>query len=111
MDLWVFCGSKNFSGAYFVGPKFFLMGILWVLIVFSWVVRGSKFFLVGISWVQNLSRGYLLGPNFFSCEYFAGQTFFLEVYFVIQRFSVAGCMSKSDKNRNTEIHFKPRFLF
>ena len=100
--LWVFRGSRSFSRGYFVGLKFFLVGISWVQNfcrgyswvrnffswVFSWVrnflvhIRGSEiFFLVSISWVQ---------------------FFFLVVDFVIQRFSVAGCISKSVINRNTK---------
>ena len=72
----------------FMGPKFFLVGISWVLNFFSWVFHGSeifprgcfvgpKFFLVGISRVQNFfsrifcgskifSRGYFVGPKVFS---------------------------------------------
>ena len=54
---------------YFVGPNYFLVGISWVQIIFSWVFRGSKmfpcryfegpkFFLVGISWARNFFRGF-----------------------------------------------------
>ena len=39
---------------YFLGPKFFLVGISWIL-----------FFLVGTSLVQNFSRGYFVGPKVF----------------------------------------------
>ena len=39
---WVYCGSQIFSRRYFVGPKFFLMGILWVQDFFSRKVCGSK---------------------------------------------------------------------
>ena len=39
---------------YFIGPKFFLVGIAWVSI-----------FSCGIWWVPNFSRGYFVGPNFF----------------------------------------------
>ena len=56
-------GSENFSCGYFVGLKYFLVGISWVQYFFSWVLRGSKnfsrryfvgqrFSLVGSSWVQ-----------------------------------------------------------
>ena len=37
-------GSKIHSRGYFVGPKFFLVGILWVRIFFVWVFRGFKIF-------------------------------------------------------------------
>ena len=64
-------------GGCFVGPKFFLVGILWVQSSFSWVFResrifsrgyfvGLKFFLAGILWVLNFSRGYSWVWNFFS---------------------------------------------
>ena len=47
-----------------VGPKIFLVGILWVQNIFSWVFCvsqifsrgcfvGPKFFLMGISWAQD----------------------------------------------------------
>ena len=35
-------GSEHFSREYFVGLKFFLVGISWVSNFFSWVFRGSK---------------------------------------------------------------------
>ena len=109
---------QNFSRGYFVGLKVFLVGISWVWNFFSRVFRGSKIFLVGPKFFlvsifvgPKFSRGYFVGPKFFSSEYFVGPIFFLVVDFVIQRFSVAGCISKSDKNKNTKIHLKPRFLF
>ena len=115
---WVFRGFKIFSCGYFVGLKVFLVSISWVWNFFSRVFRGSKIFLVGPKFFlvsifvgPKFSRGYFVGPKFFSSEYFVGPIFFLVVDFVIQRFSVAGCISKSDKNRNTKIHLKPRFLF
>ena len=60
----------------FVGPKFFLVGILWVQNFFSWIFCGSKifsrgyfvgpkFFLGGITWIQLYSRGYIVGPKIF----------------------------------------------
>ena len=104
------CGSRGFSAivpssvclapkcflGYFVGPKYFLVGISWVQNIFSgvfrvlWVFRvskvfsrgyfvGPKFFRVGISWVQNFSREYLMGPKFF----LVGSKFFLVGNFVI----------------------------
>ena len=65
----MFRGSKIFARRYFMGPKFFLVGVLSVPNFFSLVFRGpkiicrayfvcSKFFLVGISWVQNFFRGF-----------------------------------------------------
>ena len=50
----------------FVGLTFFLVGISWVPNFFSWVFLGSNI----------LSRGYFLGPNFFSLV-FHGSKFFL----------------------------------
>ena len=52
---WAFCGSKIFSQGYFMGPKFFLMGISQDQNFFSWVSSGSKAF----------SHGYFMGPKFF----------------------------------------------
>ena len=71
----------------FMGPKYFLLVILWVRNFFPWVFRGSKIFsrgyfvdlklfFVGISWVpiffsrvfprsQTFSRGYFVGLKFF----------------------------------------------
>ena len=37
---------------YFVGSKYYLVGITWVHNFSSWVLRGSKMFPVGISWFQ-----------------------------------------------------------
>ena len=83
---WVFVGLKfffvgtrgpKFLSWLFVGPKFFLVGILWVQI----------FFLLGISCVLNIFSCVIRGSNFL----------FLVVDFVIQRFSVAGCMSRVTK--------------
>ena len=52
---WVFREFKIFSRGYFMGPKFFLVGIFWVQIFFLWVFRGFK----------NFSRGYFLGSKIF----------------------------------------------
>ena len=57
-----FCGSHATVGLVpwcnhtFVGPKFSLVGILWVRNFSSVYFVGPKFSLVGISWVQNFSR-------------------------------------------------------
>ena len=69
--LWVSCHHaimtswvQNFSYGYFMGLKYFLVGISWVSNFFSWVFRGSKIFscgyfvgskfcLVGILWVKD----------------------------------------------------------
>ena len=48
--------SVIFSRGYFVGLKFFLMGISWVPHFFSWIFGGSEIF----------CRAYFVGPNFFS---------------------------------------------
>ena len=44
---------SSFRG-YFLGPKFFLVGISWVQNIFSWAFHRFKTF----------SRGYLVGPKF-----------------------------------------------
>ena len=73
---WVFCGLKFFSHGYFVGPKFFSQ--VFRAETFSrGCFMGPKCFLVGISWVQ----------------------FFFVPNFVIQRFSVVGCMRKSHRKQ------------
>ena len=51
--------SKNCSGGYLVGPKYFLMGIGSVFF-FSWVFRASSFFLEGILWVKIFPRSTIL---------------------------------------------------
>ena len=99
---WVMChrgsrGSEIFFREYFVGQFFFLwvfcgsnyffVGILLVQNFLSWVFRGFKIFLVGTLWVQ----------KFFS--YFLGIIFFSQANFVIQRFSVVGCVRKSDRKQ------------
>ena len=66
-----------FSRENFVGPKHFLICISWVY-----------FFLEGISCVQ----------NFFSWV-LRVVVFFLVGNIVIQRFSVVGCMKKSDRKQ------------
>ena len=101
---------QSFSRGYFLGPKFFLVDISWVQIFFrryfvgpkffSWVFVSPKFFLVSISRGQIFFSCAFFGLEIFSCVYLVGLIFFLEIDFVIQRFSVAGCMSKSNKNRN-----------
>ena len=48
-------GSEIFSCAYFVSPKLFVVGTLWVKNFFSWVVRGPKSFYCG----------YFVGPKDF----------------------------------------------
>ena len=111
------CESKIFYRGYFLGVAFFLAGFSWVQIILagirgskilfrgyfvgqkssSWLFVGPEIFLVGTLWIQNFLRGYLVGP--------------ISFLFKIQRFSIAGCMSKSDKNGNTKILVKPRILF
>ena len=95
-------------------------GISWVWNFFLWVLCGSKLFLVGIRASEIFSRGFFVRPNFFRrytwSEFFLVgiswvQLFFLVIDFVIQRFSVAGCISKSDKNRNAKMYLNPRILF
>ena len=60
---------------YFVDPKYFLVGISWVQCFLSWVFRRFKIF---------------------SRECFVGQMFLLVTNFMIQRFSIFGCMKRSD---------------
>lgn len=48
-------GSKVLSRWYFVGPRFFLLGISWAWNICYWLLYGSK----------NFSCGYFIGPNFF----------------------------------------------
>ena len=91
---WVYCHyafegiawvQDFFSRGYFVGLKFFLVSISWVLNFFPWIfrgfkvfswalvgpkffllgVRGSKIFLVSIRGSEVFSREYFLGPIFF----------------------------------------------
>ena len=68
--------SENFPRGYFVGPKYFPVGILWVSNFCRGYFVGLKFFPVGISWVRNFfswvfrwskifSRGYFVGPKCF----------------------------------------------
>ena len=98
---WIFCGSEIFSCEYFVDPKFFLVCISWLRNFSSWVFCWSKIF----------SRGYFVGPKFYFVSISCVQVFFLVADFVIQGFSVAGCMRKNNRNGNTEIHLKPRIPF
>ena len=70
---WVFHGLKIFSRGYFVGSKYFLVGISWVPNFFSRVFRGSKV----------LSRGHFVQPKFFSRRYFVEPKFSLVINFVI----------------------------
>ena len=50
----MFHGSEIFSRGYFVGKKFFIVGISWIPNFFLWAFVGSVF-----------SRGYFAGPKFF----------------------------------------------
>ena len=63
--LWVFVGSKFFSRAHLVGPKFFLVGI-----------RAFEIFLVGIYGSESFPLGYFMSPVFFSSCVFRGFNFF-----------------------------------
>ena len=93
---WVFHGSKIFSREYFVGLKFFLVGISLNQNFLSWVFCGSEIFsrgyFVGLkfsggySWVRNFLSRAFRGSELFSREYFVGPSFFLVVDFLIQRF-------------------------
>ena len=73
------CGSSaivpSYLRGYFVGSKFFLVGVSWVLFSCEYFVGpnifsrryfvGPKCFLVDILWVRNFSRGYFIGQFFF----------------------------------------------
>ena len=92
--------SPGFSGilpscfrGYFVGHKFFLVGISWVPIFFSWVFRSSQFF----------SRGYFVRPNFF----LVGISWVQNLFSWVILFSVVDRMRKS----SIEIYLKLRILF
>ena len=63
---WVFCGSKISSRGYFVGPKFFLVGISWSEIFFREYFVGLHFF-----------RGFFVCTRFFLVCISRAQDFFL----------------------------------
>ena len=84
----------------FVSPKYFLVGILWVQIFLSLVLRGSKkMFFVGFSSVQTFFLWIFRRSKIFFSWVFRGPIFFLVANFVIQGFSVVGCMKKSDRKQ------------
>ena len=90
---WVWCHCvivplyhQVFSRWYFVGPKFFLVGMTWVQNFSLGYFVGLKLFFVGMSW----------GQNFFSWV-FHGSIFLVVANFVIQGLSVFGFMRKSDR--------------
>ena len=101
VPLWLFRGSKLFSRGYFVGPKYFLVGISWVQIIFSWVFCGSKMF----------ACRYFVSPKIFLVGISCARNFFSWVQnfpsWAISWFSVVDRMRKS----GTEIHLKLRILF
>ena len=78
-------GPRFLSRAYFVGLKFFLVNISWVLNFFPWIFRGfkvfswalvdPKFFLVGVRG-SKLFLVSIRGSEVFSREYFVGPIFF-----------------------------------
>ena len=72
----VFRKSKNFSRGYFVGPKFFLVGISGVNIFSRGYFRGSKIF----------SRGYFGAQKFFSWIFSWVQNFFSWIFSWVQNF-------------------------
>ena len=59
---WLYLGSNIFSRGYFLGLKFFLVGISWV----------PEFF----SWVQNFFSWVFCGSKIFSCGYFVCPRFY-----------------------------------
>ena len=84
--LWVSCHHaimtswvQNFSYGYFMGLKYFLVGISWSQIFSCGYFVGPRFFLVVILWVQNFvlwvfcgskifSRGYFICPKFYDFQ-------------------------------------------
>ena len=109
------CGSSaivpSYLRGYFVGSKFFLVGVSWVQNVFLWVFCGSKYFFSQVFRGSKMfSRGYFVGPKiFFVCffwvrnfsrGYFIGQFFFLVgslwvqifLYFVNPKFFLVGIL-------------------
>ena len=120
----VLCGFNaivpSYLCGYFVGLKFFLVNISQVQTFFSWVFRGSEIFSCGYFVGTKFSLWVFVGPKFlrrytWSELFLVGiswvQLFFLVIDFMIQRFSVAGCINKSDKNRNAKMYLNPRTLF
>ena len=84
---WVFRGFGIFSHGYFIGPKFFLIGISWVQNFSVRYSEGPKCFLLGISWVENIFSWLFCASEFillwvicrfksFSLGYFVGSIFF-----------------------------------
>ena len=80
--------SRIFSRGNLVDPKLFLVRISWVQTFFSWV----------FCWYKDFSCEYFVGPNFFFLCISWGQ-FFFSANFVIQRFSVVGCMERVTENK------------
>ena len=101
--------SQNFVGhdamvpsrfcGYFVGPKFFLVVILWAPSIFSWFFVGFNIFACGCFVVKIFFSWVFRGSNVFSCGYFLSPIFFLVANFTIRRFPVVGCMRKCDRKR------------
>ena len=95
--LWVTChyGSRGSSAIVasclcccFEGPKFFLADISWVKRFSKGYFAGPTFFLVGILWVENF---FLVGTSWIQSSSRGS--------FVVQRFSVFGCMRMSDRKQ------------
>ena len=86
---------------YFVGLKYFLVGISWSQSFFSQVFR----------WSKDFSRGYFVIQRFFLVGISWARNFFLWVQnsflWVISLFTVVGRMKK----RSTEIYLKLHILF
>lgn len=107
-SFFVFCGSKDFPRRYFVGQISYLVDILQVHIFFSWVFvdpificgyfMASNIFFAGLSWFQNSFSWIYYGSEMFSCGY-SWVDLFLVANFVLQRFLIAGCMRKGDREQ------------
>ena len=98
------CGSSaivpSYLRGYFVGSKFFLVGVSWVQHVFLWVFCRSKYFFSQVFRGSKMfSRGYFVGPKFFSWVFYWSVFFLvgslwvqLFFYFVDPNFFLGGIL-------------------
>ena len=112
---WVWCHCvivplchQVFSLGYFVGPNFFLVGILWVQNFSSWVWGGSKIFSRGS---KIFSCGYDVGPKFFLVGISWVQYFWSWLISRFKDFQLLVSWERVTGNRNTWIHLKPHIVF
>ena len=106
---------KLWANPHKLDPKLFLVDVLWVQIVFSWLFRGfyifshrflvgPNVFLVGVLWVQNFSHGYFVSPKFFL-------VCILWLISWYKDFQMLAAWKWVIENRDTQIHVKPCILF